>query len=253
MRTQLVVANWKLNGNWAFNEAMVGALTQGLNKEQLQPRDVVLCPPAVYLHKVSGLLGSSSFWLGAQDLSEQVCGAFTGEISGQMIKELGCRYVLVGHSERRQRHAEGDSLVGKKALAAIVAGLTPIICLGETLSVRQSGSMQGVIEGQLDSIYAVLKDDIFKAVIAYEPIWAIGTGLTATSEQAQEAHRILRKRLALIDSMYAQRVLIIYGGSVKASNAAELLSMSDIDGLLVGGASLVSEEFITICQAGLNL
>lgn len=138
-------------------------------------------------------------------------------------------------------------------MAAIVAGLTPIICLGETLNVRQSGSMQGVIEGQLDSIYAVLKDDIFKAVIAYEPIWAIGTGLTATSEQAQEAHRILRKKLALIDSMYAQRVLIIYGGSVKASNAAELLSMSDIDGLLVGGASLVAEEFITICQAGLNL
>ena len=114
MRTQLVVANWKLNGNWAFNEAMVGALTQGLSKEQLPQRDVVLCPPAVYLHHVSGLLGSSSIWLGAQDLSEEVCGAFTGEISGQMIKELGCRYVLVGHSERRQRHVEGDSLVGKR-------------------------------------------------------------------------------------------------------------------------------------------
>jgi triosephosphate isomerase len=252
MRKKLIVANWKLNGNWAFNEVMMSELSLGLKEVQWHDLEIILCPPAVYLQQLNGLMTDVPILLGGQDVSEQFFGAYTGETSGQMLKEFGCRYTLVGHSERRVRHQEKNELVALKAKTALACGLIPIICVGETLEERDSGKMNAVIQQQIQSVIDCLKDDISEVVFAYEPIWAIGTGITATVDQAQEAHAFIRGVLQQYSELCAQKISILYGGSVKADNAQVLLETPDIDGLLVGGSSLMSSEFLAICLSSLN-
>jgi triosephosphate isomerase len=252
MRKKLIVANWKLNGNWAFNEVMMSELSLGLKEVQWHDREIILCPPAIYLQQLNGLMSDLPILFGGQDVSEQFFGAYTGEVSGQMLKEFGCRYTLVGHSERRVRHQEKNELVALKAKTALASGLIPIICVGETLEERDSGKMNAVVQLQIQSVIDCLKGDIIDVVFAYEPIWAIGTGLTAKVDQAQEAHAFIRGVLKNYGELYAEKVSILYGGSVKADNAQDLLEMPDIDGLLVGGSSLISAEFLAICLSSLN-
>ena len=251
MRSKIIIANWKLNGNWSFNEEFASALSKGLKEIDLKDRQIVICPPNVYLQQMKGLLLEKSIFLGGQDLSDELSGAFTGETSGAMLKDFGCRYVLVGHSERRERHFETLDVIVKKAVNAISAGITPVVCVGETSEQRQNGMMKEVLSEQIQSLVTGMGDQIDAVVLAYEPVWAIGTGETATLEQAQEAHQWLRSEIEKVNPAIAQKLPIIYGGSVKAGNAAELLQVADIDGLLVGGASLVPHEFLSICLAGL--
>jgi len=210
----------------------------------------VICPPSIYLQQLNGLILDQEIYFGGQDLSDEISGAFTGEVSGVMLKEFGCRYVLVGHSERRVRHQETNEVVVKKALNAISAGLTPVICVGETLEQRQAHQRQEVLSIQVDAILQGLGERVEQIVLAYEPIWAIGTGQTASAEQAQEVHGWLRETIGKTSHSMAENLPMIYGGSVKSDNATQLLEMPDIDGLLVGGSSLVISEFLSICQAG---
>lgn len=249
MRSTLFIANWKLNGHWSFNEEYASAFSEGLKGVELVNRQIVICPPSIYLQQMNGLLLDQVIYLGGQDLSDEISGPFTGEISGAMLKELGCQYVLVGHSERRMRHQESNDLVVKKAGVAISSGLKPVICVGETLAQRQSGQMVQVLTEQVEVILRGLDQQLDQIVLAYEPIWAIGTGQTASAQQAQEVHALIRGIIEKKDPMIAQNLCIIYGGSVKSNNASELLKMSDIDGLLVGGASLAASEFLSICTA----
>ncbi len=249
MRSTLFIANWKLNGHWSFNEEYASAFSEGLKGVELVNRQIVICPPSIYLQQMNGLLLDQVIYLGGQDLSDEISGPFTGEISGAMLKELGCQYVLVGHSERRMRHQESNDLVVKKAGVAISSGLKPVICVGETLAQRQSGQMAQVLTEQVEVILRGLDQQLDQIVLAYEPIWAIGTGQTASAQQAQEVHALIRGIIEKKDPMIAQNLCIIYGGSVKSNNASELLKMSDIDGLLVGGASLAASEFLSICTA----
>ncbi len=251
MRSKIIIANWKLNGNWSFNEEFASALSKGLKEIDLKDRQIVICPPNVYLQQLNGLLLEKSIFLGGQDLSDELSGAYTGEISGAMLKDFGCRYVLVGHSERRARHFETTDMVVRKAVNAISAGITPVICIGETLEQRQKGLMKDVLSDQIQALVVGMTDQIDSIVLAYEPLWAIGTGETATVEEAQEVHTWLRSEFEKVNPAIAEKLPIIYGGSVKAGNAAELLQVADIDGLLVGGASLVPHEFLSICLAGL--
>ena len=207
---------------------------------------VIICPPACYLSEFAGV----DFALGGQTLSELDNGAHTGDISAQMLLEFGCDYVIVGHSERRDDHGESSELVAEKALKAISSGLTPIICIGESLQTREAGELESFLRAQLDALTALMTaEQLSKAVIAYEPIWAIGTGVTATPEQAQEVHAFIRGHLASFSEDLALGMQILYGGSVKASNAKELFAQPDIDGGLIGGASLKVEEFRQVCQA----
>ena len=249
MRSMLIIANWKLNGNWSFNEEYASVLSNGLRGVDLTNRQIIVCPPSIYLQQMNGLLVDQEIYLGGQDLSDEAAGAFTGEISGVMLKEFGCRYVLVGHSERRLKYQESNELIVKKALNAIAAGLKPVVCIGETQEQRQSLQVEKVLSEQMTALIGGLGQQIEKIVLAYEPIWAIGTGQTASAQQAQEVHALLRGMLEKVSPLVAQNMQIIYGGSVKAKNAEELLRMSDIDGLLVGGASLVVAEFLSICTA----
>jgi triosephosphate isomerase len=202
---------------------------------------------------MNGLLVDHEIYLGGQDLSEEVAGAFTGEISGVMLKEFGCRYVLAGHSERRLKYQESNELIVKKALNAIAAGLKPVVCIGETQEQRKSLQVEKALSGQMTALIDGLGQQIEKIVLAYEPIWAIGTGQTASALQAQEVHALLRGMLEKVSPLVAQNMQIIYGGSVKAENAEDLLRMPDIDGLLVGGASLVVSEFLSICTANRDI
>jgi len=250
MRPILIIANWKLNGNWSFNEEYASAFSNGLKDVDVTGRQIVICPPSIYLQQLNGLILDQEIYFGGQDLSDEISGAFTGEVSGVMLKEFGCRYVLVGHSERRVRHQETNEVVVKKALNAISAGLTPVICVGETLEQRQAHQMQKVLSTQVDAILHGLGEQVEQIVLAYEPIWAIGTGQTASAEQAQEVHGWLRETIGKTSHSIAENLPMIYGGSVKADNATQLLEMPDIDGLLVGGFSLVVSEFLSICQAG---
>ena len=243
MRGSLVVGNWKMNGSGASNQALVTALTDCQWSDSVT---VVLCPPSVYLGQIQSLIADSSLVLGAQDLSAHASGAYTGDISASMITELGCQYVIVGHSERREYQQESDSLIAQKCIAAINAGITPIACVGETEKQRNDGETFSVIRRQLDVLISTLSiEQLEKTVIAYEPIWAIGTGLTATPEQAQEVHQKMREQLA----GSGQNMTLLYGGSVKADNAAQLFSQHDIDGALVGGASLVAQDFSAIASS----
>jgi triosephosphate isomerase len=237
-----------MHGTRSENASLLDQLVDRL--PEALASEVVVCPPFVYLQETARRLKDNGIGLGAQSLCAEPAGAFTGEVSGTMLRDVGCSYVIVGHSERRQLYGENDALVARKFVAAQTAGLMPILCVGETLEERERGSTTEVVARQLDAVLAVTGvGALSSAVIAYEPIWAIGTGRTATPDQAQEVHAMIRTRIAAVDARIASGVRILYGGSVKASNARELFAMSDIDGGLVGGASLKAEEFAQICAA----
>ena len=241
-RTRLVMGNWKMHGNLADNAKLLAGLRAGAASAAAGTQ-LAVCVPFPYLAQTGEALKGSAVAWGAQDISAQAQGAFTGEVSGAMLKDFACRYALVGHSERRSLHGESDQLVADKAKAALASGLTPVVCVGESLAERDANQVFAVIQRQLTPVLALGTDAINKMVVAYEPVWAIGTGRTATPEQAQEVHAAIR---AALQAIGAGQVQILYGGSVKAANAASLFAMSDIDGALVGGASLVTEDFLAI-------
>ncbi len=246
-RTPLVAGNWKMNGR----RAMAASLAAEIAASAPAGVEVLLCPPLVYLGTVADVLGGSTVLLGAQNLDEHDDGAFTGEVSAEMLVDIGCRYVLVGHSERRTLFAESSTRVADKFFRALQAGLRPVLCVGETLAEREAGSTEQVINAQLDAVFGrASAEQMAEVVIAYEPVWAIGTGMTASPEQAQAVHAHIRSRLASsFGSSLAQSLRLLYGGSVKADNAASLFAGADIDGGLVGGASLDAATFLAICQA----
>lgn len=248
MRKPLVAGNWKMHGSRAENASLVRSLLdQGRSDSGTA---VMLCPPFVYLQEVGRLLKDTDVSLGAQSVCAEPQGAFTGEVSAAMLKDIGCRYVLVGHSERRQIYGESDALVARKFVAAQSQGLVPVLCVGETLEEREAERTVQVVSRQLDAVLSVSGvASLGAAVIAYEPVWAIGTGRTASPEQAQQVHAMIRGKVAALDATIGGSVRILYGGSVKASNARELFAMPDIDGGLVGGASLNADEFARICAA----
>jgi len=247
-RRPLIAGNWKMHGSRAENAALLDALLHG--QQTNAAADMVVCPPFVYLWETGRMLKDTDVALGAQSVCAEAIGAFTGEVSGAMLRDVGCGYVLVGHSERRQLFGESDALVARKFVAAQAHGLVPVLCVGETLEEREAGRTSDVVARQLEAVLAVSGVGAFaKAVIAYEPVWAIGTGRTASPEQAQEVHAMIRAKVAALDATIAASVRVLYGGSVKASNARELFAMADIDGGLVGGASLKAEEFAQICAA----
>lgn len=248
MRRALVAGNWKMNGSLASIQDLVEGIKAGM--EDVNQAEVAVCPPFVYLSQVRGLLEGTAIALGAQDICDQDSGAYTGEISGPMLREMGCRYVIVGHSERRHIYGESDELTAKKFAAARRAELIPILCVGELLQEREQGQTEQVVARQLEAVFALEGGRaLSEAVIAYEPVWAIGTGKTATPQQAQEVHGFIRARIRERDHEGAERIRLLYGGSVKGSNAAELFAQPDIDGGLIGGASLDAGEFLTICAA----
>ena len=245
MRKKLVAGNWKMHGSLAENAALLAAI-----KPALAGIDAAVCVPFPYLAQAQAALAGSSIAWGAQNVSEQAKGAFTGEVSAAMLLDFGCTYVIVGHSERRSLYGESDEMVAKKYIAAQAAGLTPILCVGESLAEREAGVTEAVVARQLDAvIQAAGVGSLAKAVVAYEPVWAIGTGKTASPEQAQAVHAFIRGKIAALDADVANGLVIQYGGSVKAANAAELMAQPDIDGGLIGGASLIADEFIAICRA----
>jgi triosephosphate isomerase (TIM) len=247
-RRPMVAGNWKMNGSRAANKALVEGLLAGNTIDERV--ECLVCPPYVYLADVARLLAGSSIRLGAQDVSAEVQGAFTGEVSASMLLDAGCTHVLVGHSERRALNGENDAVVARKFASALSQGLRPILCVGEQLEQREEGRAEAVLARQLDAIFAVSGAAAFsRAIIAYEPVWAIGTGRTATPQQAQDAHAFIRGRVAAHDASIAAGLGILYGGSCKAGNAAELFGMPDVDGGLIGGASLKAEEFLAIWSA----
>jgi triosephosphate isomerase len=246
MRLPFIAGNWKMNLNRAEAVALAQAVAE--RSDAVEGVELAVCPPSVYLEAVGKALEGSKVGLGAQNMYHEASGAFTGEISAAMLVDLGCRYVILGHSERRHVLGETDADVNRKLVAALNAGLTPIVCVGELLAEREAGQTSAVIRRQFDGSFAgISAADLAKIVIAYEPVWAIGTGKVATPEQAEEVHLDLRKIMAArYNAGLAQQVRIQYGGSVKPSNAAELLSQADIDGALVGGASLKADDFFGI-------
>jgi len=248
MRRKLIAGNWKMHGNLAENEALLSGVLAGMGGVKA---GVAVCVPFPYLAQVQAKLTGSVIAWGAQNLSQQAKGAFTGEVSAAMLKDFGCAYVIVGHSERRSIYGESDAVVAEKFAAAQAAGLTPILCVGETLEERESGVTEQVVGRQMDAVIGKCGvNALAKAVVAYEPVWAIGTGKTATPEQAQAVHAFIRGKVRALDAAVADGLIIQYGGSMKANNAAELLSQPDIDGGLIGGAALVAEDFLAICRAG---
>ena len=247
MKKKLIAGNWKMNGGLAANASLLQAVLDGSQSMNCQ---AAVCVPAAYLAQVQALLaGQSRVALGSQDVSAQEVGAFTGETSANMLKDFAVRYVIVGHSERRQYHAESDAGVANKAQRALSAGITPIVCVGETLAERQAGQTEEVVKRQLAAVIHTNGHCISEIVVAYEPVWAIGTGLTATPEQAQEVHAVLRAQLKAA-TVHSDRVSILYGGSMNAANAAQLLAQTDIDGGLIGGAALKATDFLAIMAAG---
>jgi triosephosphate isomerase (TIM) len=252
MLRKLIAGNWKMNTDRAAAVALAKGIVSGVDKYKAV--DLLVCPPSVYLVPVDEALAGSSVALGAQNMYHEANGAFTGELSAAMLKDVGCTYVILGHSERRHILGETDSDVNKKTLAAIAAGLIPIVCVGELLSEREAGKTSAVIKSQFDgSLAGVSAEQIEKTVLAYEPVWAIGTGKVATPEQAAEVHADLRKLLVeRYNDRSAAKVRILYGGSVKASNAGELLAQPNVDGALVGGASLKADEFLGIAAGAIG-
>jgi triosephosphate isomerase len=246
MRSSLIAGNWKMNGSLQS----VTELVEGIKAGNAGKAELAVFPPAVFLMKVGGMLADSNCALGAQNVCDQEAGAFTGEVAAAMLKECGCRYALVGHSERRSLYLETDQLVAARFAMAIATGIVPILCVGETLDEREQGRTEDVVARQIDAVIDRSGiDGIAQAVIAYEPVWAIGTGKVATPDQAQEVHAFIRDKLAQLDAGVAEQVKILYGGSMNPSNAAELLSQNDIDGGLIGGASLKADDFLAIAQA----
>ena len=248
MRQKLVAGNWKMNGGLQSNQQLLQGVVAGA--AGLNGVTVAVCVPFPYLAQAQSVLTGTPVVWGAQNLSEQAQGAFTGEVSASMLQDFACRYVLVGHSERRSIYGETDALVAEKFAVALAAGLRPVLCVGETLEQRDAGQTVAVVSTQIDAVLKRVGVAAFaNAVIAYEPVWAIGTGRTATSEQAQEVHAAIRAQIAQADAAVAGGLQILYGGSMKPSNAVELLGMPDIDGGLIGGASLVAADFLAICSA----
>lgn len=248
MRQPLVAGNWKMNGSSASVTALLAGIKAGI--DSVTTAEMAVCPPYVYIPQVASTLAGTPVTYGAQDVSDQESGAYTGEVSSGMLVDMGCTYAIVGHSERRSIYGESDEFTASKFAAARKAGLVPILCVGELLEEREQGITQQVVERQLDAVINLEGiAAIGSAVIAYEPVWAIGTGKTATPDQAQEVHAFIRGKLAGLDPAVAAGVRILYGGSMNPGNAAELLAMADIDGGLIGGASLKPDDFLAIGQA----
>ena len=246
MRASLIAGNWKMNGDLEFAIDLV----EGIKAGDAGNAELAICPPAVYLMKIGGMLSGSDIALGAQNVCDQESGAFTGELAASMLKECGCSYVIVGHSERRALYGESDELVAARFRMAQKGGLTPILCVGETLDERNGGVTETVVARQVDAVIASAGvEALEQAVIAYEPVWAIGTGQVATPDQAQAVHAFIRERLARQNAEIAQQLRILYGGSMNPANASELLSQADIDGGLIGGAALKAADFLEICKA----
>ena len=242
---KLIAGNWKMNGSLEANEALLRELLQGLQQPAC---DIAVAVPSVYLAQVKALLGGGPVQLGAQDVSAHDAGAYTGEVSATMLRDFGVRYVLVGHSERRQYHGETDAVVAAKALKALNAGITPIVCVGETLAQREAGETEVVVKRQLAAVIHAVGQCVTEIVVAYEPVWAIGTGKTASPEQAQAVHAVLRAQLSAA-STQAVKVPVLYGGSMNAANAEQLLAQPDIAGGLIGGAALKAQDFLKIIAA----
>jgi len=250
MRTTLIAGNWKMNGSLASAIELVDAIKIGLGVSQFENIELVVCPSSIFLMEVGRLLNGTDVLLGAQNVCDQPSGAFTGEISATMLKECGCRYALVGHSERRAFYLESDQLVADRFAMAVKVGLMPILCVGESLKEREDGLTEFVVARQLQAVIesqGILA--IANSVIAYEPVWAIGTGHVATPDQAQVVHRFIRNKLAELDAVVAENVQILYGGSMNSKNAKDLLSQPDIDGGLIGGAALKASDFLAIAQS----
>lgn len=248
MRRPIVAGNWKMHGTRAENARLIEELISRYPDQSAA--QCLVCPPFVYLQEVGRLLGDAPIGLGAQDVCAEAQGAFTGEVSATMLKDVGCGYVIVGHSERRWIYRESDQLVARKFAAAQAKSLAPILCVGEQLAEREAGRTEEVLARQLDAVLELCGAGALEsAVVAYEPVWAIGTGRSATPEQAQQAHAFIRERIAARDAKIAPATRILYGGSVKAGNAAELFTQPDVDGGLIGGASLKAEEFLAILAA----
>lgn len=245
MKKKLIAGNWKMNGSLAANEQLLKAVLAGVGQPACR---VAVAVPSVYLAQCQSLLAGSVVELGAQDVSQHEAGAYTGEVSAAMLRELGVRYAIVGHSERRQYHGESDEAVALKAQRALGCGITPIVCVGETLAEREAGQTVEVVKRQLAAVIHANGHCVSEIVVAYEPVWAIGTGKTATPEQAQQVHAVLRAQLKAA-SPNADRIALLYGGSMNAANAASLLSQPDIDGGLIGGAALKAADFLTIIAA----
>ncbi|MHB8345777.1 MAG: triose-phosphate isomerase [Acidiferrobacterales bacterium] len=248
MRRPMVAGNWKMNGTQAEAAALVGQIEQGLG--EIRHAELLVCPPFVLIPVVAEWLSGSRLAWGAQNLSAHKSGAYTGEVSGTMLRDFGCSHVIVGHSERRALYGESDEVVAEKFRAAQGVGLVPVLCVGETLAEREAGETETVVGRQLDAVIRLVGIAAMdSAIIAYEPVWAIGTGRTATPEQAQGVHAFIRARLGQVSATVAERQRILYGGSVKAANAQQLFGQPDIDGGLIGGASLDAQEFLAICRA----
>ena len=245
MKSKLIAGNWKMNGSLAANAALLQGSRDGLKSPAC---DVAVCVPAAYLAQCQGLLAGSGIDLGAQDVSQHEAGAYTGETSVAMLKDFGVRYAIVGHSERRLYHGETDAVVAAKAQRALAGGVTPIVCVGETLAEREAGRTEEVVKRQLAAVIHLNGHCISEIVVAYEPVWAIGTGKTASPEQAQQVHAVLRAQLKAATPQ-SERIKLLYGGSMNAANAAQLLAQPDIDGGLIGGASLKAPDFLTIIAA----
>ena len=252
MRGYLVAGNWKMHGSNEANAALVDGIVSGMTASDSV--ELLVCPPFPYLAAVSAQIGDNAVSLGAQNVSEHEKGAFTGEASGSMLREVGCQYAIVGHSERRALYGETSTIVAEKFQAALKAGLIPILCVGETLEEREAGNTEAVIDEQLNAVLEHAGVEAFeKAVVAYEPVWAIGTGMTASPEQAQAVHQHIRAQIGAQSDRVGADIKILYGGSVKGENAAGLFSKPDIDGGLIGGASLKAEDFLAIAEAALAL
>ncbi len=248
MRQPLIAGNWKMNGSRSSNSALLDGIKAGIG--EIKSAEVAICAPYVYLADVEQQLAGSPIAWGAQNLSTEEKGAFTGEIAASMLLDFKCKYVIVGHSERRTLYGEDDDIVTKKFAVAHSAGLKPILCVGETLEEREQGITEDVIARQINAVMNTLGANVLAdGVVAYEPVWAIGTGITATPQQAQDVHAFIRKLIGHQDPGVAEQIRIQYGGSMNAGNAADLLAMHDIDGGLIGGASLKAEDFLTICRA----
>ena len=251
MRQPLVAGNWKMNGSRESIKVLLGGLKSGIGAVKVA--EVAVCVPSIYLSDVQSQLQGTVIAWGGQDLSAETSGAFTGEIAASMLNDFGCKYVIVGHSERRAYHQESDATVARKYATARAAGLIPILCVGETLDEREQGITEAVVARQLDAVIELQGvAALAEGVLAYEPVWAIGTGMTATPEQAQDVHAFLRARVAGHDASVAAGLRILYGGSMKPGNAAELMANADIDGGLIGGAALKAEDFLGICTAANN-
>ncbi|MFN6407455.1 MAG: triose-phosphate isomerase [Limnohabitans sp.] len=242
---KLMVGNWKMHGDLSANAALVAELLAATAQRKCR---TALCVPSVYLAQMQTLLSGSSIGLGAQDVSAHASGAYTGEVSAEMLRDFAVRYCIVGHSERRQYHAETDAVVASKAQRALAAGITPIVCVGESLQEREAGQTEAVVKRQLAAVIQANGHCISEIVVAYEPVWAIGTGLTASPQQAQQVHAVLRTQLQAATA-YADRVAILYGGSMNAANAQDLLAQPDVDGGLIGGASLKAVDFLPMLRA----